>query len=258
MEKLLLSALVDFCYLVLRGDTPEEVRPFFFGASLVALRKKRDGVRPIMVGCTLRHLVQVACNMVVTDMALPRQLGYGVRGGSEAAIHAAHYFLTNMGTDQAVVKLDFTNAVNSIRRDQMLKEVKFLCPAIYPFVYSVHANPSNLQWGDRSLSSTDGVQQGDPLGLLLLFCLTLYQHCKQLRSEFNALYLDDVTLGGDCQDLLHDLKVMRDADMLGLTLNAAKCEIISQNMTTCGILLCSLPGSTDGPFPCAAVGVSLR
>ena len=32
-ENQLLSALVDFCYLVLRGDTPDVVRPFFFGAS---------------------------------------------------------------------------------------------------------------------------------------------------------------------------------------------------------------------------------
>ena len=28
-ENQLLSALVDFCYLVLRGDTPDVVRPFF-------------------------------------------------------------------------------------------------------------------------------------------------------------------------------------------------------------------------------------
>ena len=33
LESPLLSVLVDFCYLVLHGDTPVEVRPFFFGAS---------------------------------------------------------------------------------------------------------------------------------------------------------------------------------------------------------------------------------
>ena len=57
------------------------------------------------------------------------------------------------------------------------------------------------------------------------------------------LYLDDVTLGGDCHDLLHDLKVIKDAVKLGLTLNTAKCEINSQDMTTCGTLLVSLPGA---------------
>lgn len=37
-----LNALLDFCMLVLHGDTPEEVRSFFFGAFLVALRKKSE------------------------------------------------------------------------------------------------------------------------------------------------------------------------------------------------------------------------
>ena len=34
-----------------------QVRPFFFGASVIALNKKDGGVRPIAVGCTLRRLV---------------------------------------------------------------------------------------------------------------------------------------------------------------------------------------------------------
>lgn len=68
VENPLLSALVNFTYLVLRGDTPELVRPLFFGASLGALRKKCRGVLPIAVGCTLRHLVaKVACNLVMDD-----------------------------------------------------------------------------------------------------------------------------------------------------------------------------------------------
>ena len=40
----------SFCTLVLHGDVPAEVRPFFFGAALVALRKKSGGVEPIAVG----------------------------------------------------------------------------------------------------------------------------------------------------------------------------------------------------------------
>ena len=200
-------------------------------------------MRPIAVGCTLRRLVaKVACNLVAADMAnllAPRQLGYGVRGGSEAAVHAACCFLDNMSTDQAMLKLDFANAFNSLRRDLMLEAVQFLCPAIYTFVYSAYAAPSVLKWGDRSIPSAEGVQQGDPLGPLI-FCQTLHQHCLSLRSEFNVLSLDDVTLGGDCHDLLHDLKVIKDAVKLGLTLNTTKCEIISQDMSTCGTLLVSL------------------
>ena len=189
-------------------------------------------MRPIAVGCTLRRLVaKVASNLVASDMLAPHQLGYGVRGGSEAAVHAGRFFLNNMSTEQAMVKLDFANAFNSVRRDRMLEAVQGLCPAIYTFVYSAYASPSNLQWGDQSILSAEGVQQGDPLGPLL-FCLTLHQHNRHLKSELNVSYLDDVTLGGNSQDLLHDLKMMKDAAELGLTLNTAKCEIISQDMTT--------------------------
>ena len=244
-ESPLLSALADFCNLVLRGDTPEEVRPFLFGASLVALRKKGGGVRPIAVGCTLRRLVaKVACKQVVDEMAellAPRQLGYGVRGGSEAAVHAARRFLNNMGTCQAMVKLDFENAFNSVRRDCMLEAVQLLCPPLYAFAHSAYAAPSNLFWDDNTFSSAEDVQQGDPLGPLF-FCLLLHQHSLQLKSEFQALYLDDATLAGNCQYLVHDIQVIREAVDLGLTLNAGKCEIISSDMTICGTLLVSLPG----------------
>ena len=88
-EDPLLNALLDFGMLVLHGDTPEEVRSFFFNASLVSLREKIGGVRPIAIGCTLRGLVsKVACGLVInetTTLLSLRQLGYWVRGGAEAA-----------------------------------------------------------------------------------------------------------------------------------------------------------------------------
>ena len=148
-------------------------------------------------------MAKIACKQVVDEMAelfAPRQLGYWC-GGSEAVVHAARCFLNNMDTCQAVVKLDFTDAFNSIRRDCMLKA---LCLSLYAFVYSAYANPSNLPWGDKTITSAEGLQQGDPMGSLL-FCLVLHQQSLQLELDFKAHYLDDVTLGWDCQDLLHDI-----------------------------------------------------
>ena len=72
-----------------RGLVPAEVRPFFFGTSLVALRKKSGGVWPIAIGCTPRRLVaKVVSRLVRNEMASllsPKQLGFGVCGGAEAA-----------------------------------------------------------------------------------------------------------------------------------------------------------------------------
>ena len=51
--KKLLTALTSFTNLVLSGDTPAQMRPLFFGATLTALNKKDGGVRPIAIGGTL-------------------------------------------------------------------------------------------------------------------------------------------------------------------------------------------------------------
>ena len=126
----------------------------------------------------------------------PRQLGYGVSQGAEAAVHAARFYLRNIGSNKVhvLLKLDFTNAFNSIRRDKMLEAVQRLAPSIYPFVHSVYSSPS-LFWSDKIIQSSEGVQQGDPLGPLL-FCLTIQHVCSLLKSELCIFYLDDGTLGG--------------------------------------------------------------
>ena len=173
----LLSALASFVHFVLKGDVLKEVRPLFFGANLIPFRKPEGGVRPIAVGCTLRRLVaKYASSLVREEMGellSPRQLGYGVKRGAEAAVHAARLFVQNLEVDQVFVKLDFTNAFNTLRRDKMLLAVEEMVPEILPLVHSSYASPSLLYWGDRTVISAEGVQQGDPLGPLL-FCMPVY------------------------------------------------------------------------------------
>ena len=143
-------------------------------------------MRSIAEGCTLRRLVaKIASRKVSREMSellAHRQLGFGVRGGAEAAVHAARRFLQDMVSDHAVVKLDFANAFNSVRRDCVLSAVQLMFPVLYSFVYSAYAAPSNLLWGDRTVTSAEGVQQGDPLGPLL-FCLVLHQQSVHLRPS---------------------------------------------------------------------------
>ena len=104
----LLSALSAFCTLVLDGQVPEAVLPFFFGARLIVLSKDNGGVRPIAVGGSLQRLVakvavqQVSCQL--SPIFSPCQLGFGVRGGIEAAVYAARHFLDQLSEDEALVK----------------------------------------------------------------------------------------------------------------------------------------------------------
>ena len=158
----------------------------------------------------------------------PRQLGYGVSQGAEAAIYAARFYLRNIGSSKVLLKLDFRNAFNSIRRDKTLEAVQRLAPSIYPFVHSVYSSPSSLFWRDKIIQSSEGVQQGDPLGPLL-FCLTIHHVCSQLKSELCIFYLV-YALGGVLSDVLHGIEVIKkEAEIVGLELNPQKSEVIGVN-----------------------------
>jgi len=226
----LCDCLANFANIILAGGVPLLVRPFFFGASLLPFSKKEGGLRPIAVGLTLRRLVAKAAAKVSTPQCTTRlapvQLGVGIRGGSEALVHAARRYLDLKSADQAFVKLDFMNAFNSIRRDSMLEAVASCCPDLLPFATSAYGSPSHLWIGDRLLSSEEGVQQGDPLGPLL-FCLAVQPLLSSCQCELVTGYLDDVGIGDKIPHLINRIQNLEgEAQALGLTLNHSKCEII--------------------------------
>ena len=172
----MVEALAEFSNLVLAGGVPERARAHSFGGTLHAFNKSDGGIRPIAVGLTLRRLVsKVACTKAVEKcrpILAPRQLGVGVRGGAEAVAHAARRYLAEMSPDQVLVKLDFINAFNSVRRDAVLEAVALHVPELLAFTASAYGAPSLLQFGDEQILSEEGVQQGDPLGPLF-FSLAL-------------------------------------------------------------------------------------
>jgi hypothetical protein len=185
----LLSILVQFSNLCLAGRVPGKVRPVLYGASLCALAKKSGGVRPIAVGSTVRRLVaKAACRSVKDDVVIklaPKQLGFGVRFGADTAAHAARSFLSNLERGQALLKIDFSNAFNTLRRDQMLYMVQNELSELYPFIYSRYSDQSFLRFGQYTLTSEESTQQGDPLGPLL-YCCTTMSLVKRVKSVFNV------------------------------------------------------------------------
>jgi hypothetical protein len=160
----------------------------------------------------------------------PRQLGCGVPLGCEAAAHAARLYLQNMPPNHLLLKLDFKNAFNTLRRDKMLESVKEYAPELFTFIHAAYGQASLLFCGDHILESAEGVQQGDPLGPLL-FCLTIQSLILKLQSEFNVFYLNDGTIGGSVEDVIHDLQLVEDeAGLAGLKLNHAKSELICDDV----------------------------
>ena len=227
---LLTHSLTSFVNLVIRGDVPAPARSFFFGASLIALNKDDGGVRPIAVGCTLRRLASKCAALSIREdmgaLLAPLQLGYGTPMGAEAAVHASWTFLHNIEPGHLLLKVDFRNAFNSVRRDKILLAVLKYAPSIFPLAHSVYSQPTSLFFGNDIINSAEGVQQGDPLGPLL-FSLAIHELVCSLKSTFKLFYLDDGTLGGQWEDIVHDLHILGGAsDHLGLVLNHSKSEVI--------------------------------
>ena len=139
-----LRALTAFVNFILQGHTPLSVRSSFFGATLIALQKMEGGIRPIAVGLTLRRLVAKCASFHVRqfigDKLAPLQFGFGTQLGCEAAVHAARMYLANCPSNHLLLKLDFSNAFNCLRRDKMLMAVKNSVPELYNFVFSAHGN----------------------------------------------------------------------------------------------------------------------
>ena len=227
----LIQALTGFVNIMLRGGCPEEVRRLMFGGTLIALSKSNGGLRPIVIGYVWRRLTAKAANKYAVDKLAsfftPLQVGIATPGGCETAVHAARAFVTNMPQGQVFVKLDFSNAFNTLRRDVMLRAVHETMPDLYPFIHQAYAAESMLQFGEFVVRSQMGPQQGDPLGPLL-FCLPLQPALRSLVSSFRIGYLDDLSLGGRPEDVGHDMDIILGLEStLGLRLNRQKCEILA-------------------------------
>jgi len=111
----------------------------------------------------------------------------------------------------------------------MLNVIKSELPALYPFIYSCYFDPSFLRFGDFTLLSDEGPQQGDPLGPLL-YCSTAMSLVKRVQADFNCWYMDDGSLGGNVEVLLEDLQmIIVEGKKLGLIVNTAKCEVITDD-----------------------------
>ena len=222
--------LCSFVNVLLNGETPDEVNQVIYGGRLIALEKKDGGVRPITVGYTWRRLAAKCANSYVIDKIasylVPLQLGVGIPGGCEAAVHATRRYTDRLQKDHVVVKLDFANAFNSVRRDALLEAVAREIPELYRFAYATYSGNASLTFGKFFVTSEEGIQQGDPLGPLE-FCIVIQPLLQSLKSSLRIGFLDDLTLGGHVDTVAADIaKLAEECRRLGLELNPTKCEIV--------------------------------
>ena len=230
--KQLLTALTRFVNCLASGQTSSAITPYLCGATLLASKKKNGGHRPIAVGEVLRRLVSKCLASITRHQALhllpPLQLGVGVKGGCEAIIHATNNLISSLcDDDHWTLLLDFTNAFNSISRQAMFMEFRHHLPGLSAWMESCYSSQPLLIFGQETILSCCGVQQGDPLGPLG-FALTLHPIVQRIRDEvsglsLNAWYLDDGTLVGSPRDLSAALNMVEsEGHSIGLHLNRSK------------------------------------
>ncbi|XP_074042889.1 uncharacterized protein [Leptinotarsa decemlineata] len=231
----ILSSLTALCNVLLSGTVNQEICPILFGASLCALEKKDGGIRPIAVGNVFHRLAAKLASFKLKEklgnIFRPFQNGFGSPSGCEAVSHAARRYINEDESKEGTVflKLDYENAFNMLNQDFILKSVQNSVPELYPFVFQCYYQPSILTFDQNTISSERGVQQGDPLAPAL-FCLSIDNIIKNLKTEFNAWYLDDGSLGGDYKEVLNALSsVIKKSKEIGFELNFHKCELHFQS-----------------------------
>ena len=175
----------------LNGSLDDMTRDFILGSCLIAGAKPTGGVRPIAMGEPIYKLAgQYALYLVrqeLPPLVEPIQLSLSP-GGSERAAHVLQAAIETGGHDSIVVKTDFRNAFNTIKRSSLLGEM-FKAPSlsrIWRFVHWAYKAPSSLLLVDQGavvgeLPSSEGVRQGDVLGASL-FALAV-QPLLEVRQE---------------------------------------------------------------------------
>ena len=163
----------------------------------------------------------------------PQKLGVGTPGGCEAVIHAARRILESVPANSVLVKLDFSNAFNSIHRRDMLSSVHeknsrtasllLLClqTGIMLVLWTIH-HPI------RTEPSTRGSDRIGPL----LSSNTLHPTLSSPKASLNIGYLDDVTLGDTQSVVAADVKeLIEEGAKIRLSLNVDKRELITHKDT---------------------------
>jgi hypothetical protein len=164
------------CDAIARGEvTTRELREELTALRGVALIKGKDDVRTIGIQNpwvkVTEHLLTQQYAEKCKEICGPYQLGNKIAGGAEILVHLVQA-LTQLGTDKVVMKLDITNAYNSISRTAILEAVEAHIPDLLPYTHFALGNDTKVYFSSRDkevslcVPMKTGCPQGSPLSTL--------------------------------------------------------------------------------------------
>jgi hypothetical protein len=169
----------------------------------------------------------------------PLQVGVGLRNATEAVAMGVQGVVDSRAAmgHWVILKVDMTNAFNTISRQGVLHETQARCPSLFNylrFCYQLHAP---LFCGGQTLPSQTGVHQGCPVGPVG-FALGIHSVIEHLQTIPGLLwqtwYLDDGIIVGDALAVttaFHQLSA--ELAQQGLMINASKCELWGPGYAFC-------------------------
>ncbi len=69
----------------------------------------------------------------VLERLLPHQMGVGVPNAAEIIAHAARAWAAGARADESLIMADFTNAFNTLDRQNILEEITVEAPVFLPY-----------------------------------------------------------------------------------------------------------------------------
>jgi len=232
--------LATLLQILADGKAPGELAPFIASAPLTPLLKKDLTIRPIAVGEVLRRIVSKIALAAVLDKAVDKlkssQVGIGVPNAIESILLGLNAIFSSdiegYATKKGALLVDFSNAFNRVNRQAFFEDVAQDFPEILAWVQYTYGCAAYLFVGEDWISSTTGVQQGDPLGPLL-FCVVLHRLLTKLTKitsdQPNDLlvkivaFLDDVTIIASPDQARTALRLIKEeGPALGLYISLTK------------------------------------
>ena len=191
IDPLLSSTLIP----ILKVAGKEDVRPITLPESLLKIPAR-------CIGRSFRRKL----NTLFTSV---HQLGEGVSGGLEAAVHSLQILLSQ-NHEFLALSIDMKNAFNSIRRADVAKQVYRHFPELVPFFKMCYQPASKLylrlvDGTFEILTSDEGTRQGEPLAgtFFNLGFLVILEQLQLMFPKVTPLAIhDDVTLIGPPEDVI--------------------------------------------------------
>ena len=221
--------------VVPEGAPQDNILETYIACRLIPL-DKNPGVRPIGIGETIRRIIGKSILQVirkeVVESAGSLQLCAGQPGGCEAAVHAVNEIFNEDRTD-GVLLIDASNAFNSLNRQAMLNNIRYICPPLATYIRNCYIAPSRLfVTGGKEIKSSEGTTQGDPhampvyaVGITPL--LPVHNDISLDPGTKQVAYADDLCGAGRLTSL-HNwwLQITKKGPLLGYHPNAEKSWLV--------------------------------